>query len=162
MLKNRIYIGEYKYGEHIVPSGVPAIVDEALFNRVQERFEKNRRMPTHFKAEDEYILTTKLFCGKCGNFLIGESGKGRNGIVHRYYKCSTAKRKHKCSLKAVKKQWIEDFVVSEAMKMLDDDEVLGKVADLVLELQSKAIQQFPYCNNSLKTQKSKLKIWLPL
>jgi len=61
MLKNRIYIGEYRHGEHIIPGGVPAIIDEALFNRARERFAKNKRMPTHFKAEDEYILTTKLF-----------------------------------------------------------------------------------------------------
>jgi hypothetical protein len=51
MLKNRIYIGEYHHGEHVIPGGVPAIIDEALFNRVQERFAKNKRMPTHFKAE---------------------------------------------------------------------------------------------------------------
>jgi len=150
ILKNRIYIGEYKYGEHIVPGGVPAIIDEALFNRVQERFEKNRRMPTHFKAEDEYILTTKLFCCKCGNFLIGKSGKSRTGVVHRYYKCSTAKRKHKCSLKAVKKQWIEDFVVAEAMKMLADNKVLEKVADLVLDLQNKGNSVIPLLQQQLK------------
>ena len=34
ILKNRMYIGEYHYGEHIIPGGVPAIIDEALFNRV--------------------------------------------------------------------------------------------------------------------------------
>ena len=150
ILKNRIYIGEYKYSEHIVPGGVPAIIDEALFNRVQERFEKNRRMPTHFKAEDEYILTTKLFCGKCGNFLIGESGKSRTGVIHRYYKCSAAKRKNKCSLKAVKKQWIEDFVVDEAMTMLTDDKVLEKVADLVLDYQRKDNSVIPLLRQQLK------------
>ena len=150
LLKNRIYIGEYKYGEHIVPGGVPAIIDEALFNRVQERFEKNKRMPTHFKAEDEYILTTKLFCGKCGNFLIGESGKSRTGAIHRYYKCSAAKRKNKCSLKAIKKQWIEDFVVDEAMKMLADNKILERVADLVLDLQNKGNSAIPLLRQQLK------------
>jgi hypothetical protein len=83
ILKNRTYIGEYHHGEHIIPGGVPAMIEESLFNRVQERFAKNKRFPTHFKAEDEYILTTKLFCGKCGNLLVGESGKSRTGDVHR-------------------------------------------------------------------------------
>ena len=49
ILKNRTYIGEYRYGEHIIPDGVPAIIDEVLFNRVQERFAKNQRMPTNFR-----------------------------------------------------------------------------------------------------------------
>jgi len=150
LLKNRMYIGEYKYGEHIVPGGVPAIIDEALFNRVQERFEKNKRMPTHFKAEDEYILTTKLFCGKCGNFLVGESGKSRTGAIHRYYKCSTAKRKNKCPLKAVGKQWVEGFVVDEAVKMLVDNKVLERVADLFFDLQSKGNSVIPLLRQQLK------------
>ena len=149
ILKNRMYIGEYKYGEHIVPGGVPAIIDEALFNRVQERFAKNKQMPSHFKAEDEYILTTKLFCGKCGNFMVGESGKSRTGAIHRYYKCSTAKRKNKCTLKAVKKQQIEDFVVSEAMKTLADNKVLERVADMVLDLQKKGNSVIPLLRRQL-------------
>jgi DNA invertase Pin-like site-specific DNA recombinase len=156
ILKNRMYIGEYKYGEHIVPGGVPAIIDEALFNRVQERFEKNKRMPTHFKAEDEYILTTKLFCGKCGNFLIGESGKSRAGAIHRYYKCSTAKRKNKCSLKALKKQWIEDFVIDEVIKSLGDNKILERVADLVLDLQSKGNSTIPLLQQQLKNSEKQI------
>jgi len=107
MLKNHTYIGEYPHGEYIILGGVPALMDDVAWNRIQEqeRFAKNKRMPTHVKAEDEYILTTKLFCGKCGNLLVGESGRRRTGVVHRYCKCSTAKRRHKCGLKAVKKQW---------------------------------------------------------
>jgi len=156
ILKNRMYMGEYKYGEHIVPGGVPTIVDETLFNRVQERFAKNKRMPTHFKAKDEYMLTTKLFCGKCGNFLIGESGKSHTGAIHRYYKCSTAKRKNKCSLKAVKKQWIEDFVVDEAVKTLADNKVLERVADLVLDLQNKGNSVIPLLQLQLKATEKQI------
>ena len=137
MLKNRTYIGEYHHGEHIIPGGVPTLIDDVTWTRVQDRFAKNKRMPTHFKAEDEYILTTKLFCGKCGNLLVGESGRSRTGVVHRYYKCSTAKRKHKCGLKAVKKLWIEDFVIAEVLKTLADDKLLAHIADLVLEAASR-------------------------
>jgi hypothetical protein len=34
MLKNRVYIGEYKYGEHITPGGVPQIVPFNLFEDI--------------------------------------------------------------------------------------------------------------------------------
>ncbi|MDL2220882.1 recombinase family protein, partial [Eubacteriales bacterium OttesenSCG-928-N14] len=37
VLKNRKYIGEYKHGEHIVPGGMPAIVSQELFDKVQAR-----------------------------------------------------------------------------------------------------------------------------
>jgi hypothetical protein len=81
--------------------------------------------------------------------LIGESGKSHTGTVHRYYKCSTAKRKNKCSLKAVKKKWIEDFVIAEAVTMLSDNKVLERVADLVLDLQSQGNSAIPLLRQQL-------------
>ena len=42
IFKNRRYIGEYSYKDIVIPGGVPAIVDRDLFDRVQERFAKNK------------------------------------------------------------------------------------------------------------------------
>ena len=75
LLKNRKYIGEYRYQDVVIAGGVPAIVPEDLFYRVQERMEKNRPAPAMSKAKEEYLLTTKLFCGKCERMMVGESGK---------------------------------------------------------------------------------------
>jgi len=36
LLKNRKYIGEYRYGETVTPGGMPAIVPQEVFDRVQE------------------------------------------------------------------------------------------------------------------------------
>ena len=33
---------------------------------------KNKKAPVRHKAEDDYLLTTKLFCGYCGAYLCGE------------------------------------------------------------------------------------------
>ncbi len=87
MLENRRYIGEYSYRDMVVPGGMPAIVLEDLFDRVQEKIERNKKAPARHKAEDDYLLTTKLFCGYCEAYMCGESGRGRNGTVHHYYKC---------------------------------------------------------------------------
>ena len=45
LLKNRKYIGEYSYQDVVIPGGVPFIVSEDLFYRVQQRMEKNKRAP---------------------------------------------------------------------------------------------------------------------
>ena len=37
LLKNCKYIGEYRYQDVVIKGGVPAIIPEDLFNRVQER-----------------------------------------------------------------------------------------------------------------------------
>ena len=103
LLKNRKYIGEYRYQDVVIEGGVPAIVPEDLFNRVQERMEKNRHAPAMAKAKEDYLLTTKLFCGKCERMMVGESGKSHTGAMHYYYKCGGAKRLKDCDKKAVRK-----------------------------------------------------------
>ena len=66
MLKNRRYIGELSFRDIVVPDAIPVIVPKDLFDRVQKRLDKNKRAPACGKADEEYLLTTKLFCGKCG------------------------------------------------------------------------------------------------
>ena len=93
MLSNRRYMGEYTFRDIVVPDGIPAIVPKELFDRVQEKMAKNKKSPARHKAEDDYLLTTKLFCGYCGAYLCGESGTSRTGVVHHYYKCVSVKKK---------------------------------------------------------------------
>ena len=64
MLTNRKYIGEFRYNDIVIPDAVPAIVNKDLFERVQHRMAQNKHAPARHKAEDDYLLTTKLFCGK--------------------------------------------------------------------------------------------------
>jgi DNA invertase Pin-like site-specific DNA recombinase len=96
LLKNRRYIGEYRYGDTVVPDGMPAIVPQEIFDRVQKRMEKNKHKPAAAKADEEYILTTKLFCGKCGAMMVGVGGTSKTGKVHHYYKCGNLIYKKSC------------------------------------------------------------------
>lgn len=96
ILKNRRYLGEYIFRDIVIPNGIPQIVPQELFGRVQERMAFNRKAPARHKAEEEYLLSTKLFCGKCQRMMAGESGTSRENIVYRYYKCSGVKRKLGC------------------------------------------------------------------
>ena len=81
MLKNRRYIGELKYRDVLIPDAIPSIVSAELFNDVQEKMLKNKKAPARRKAEDDSLLTTKLFCGYCGALMFGESGTSRTGEV---------------------------------------------------------------------------------
>jgi len=78
LLKNRRYIGEYRYRDIVHPDGIPAIVPKDLFDRVQERMAKNKKAPARRKAEDDYLLTTKIFCGHDGVFMAGEIGTSKS------------------------------------------------------------------------------------
>ena len=138
ILHNRRYIGEFRYRDVIVPDGIPAIVPQDLFDRVQEKLAKNKKAPARHKAEDDYLLTTKLFCGYCGAYLCGESGTSRTGKVHHYYKCVSVKKKRtECHKKPVRKEWIEDLVVSETMKMVMDDKAIEAIVSMLMDLQDR-------------------------
>ena len=151
LLKNRRYIGEYTYRDIVVPNGIPAIVPQDLFDRVQEKMAKNKKAPARHKAEDDYLLTTKLFCGYCGAYLCGESGTSHTGNVHHYYKCVSVKKKRtECHKKPVKKEWIEDLVVTETMKMLNDDAVIEAIVSMLMDLQDRENVNLPLYEQQLR------------
>jgi len=149
MLKNRRYIGEYIYSDIVIPNAIPAIVPVDLFDRVQQRMEKNKRAPARHKAEDDYLLTTKLFCGLCGAFMVGECGRSRTGAVHHYYKCVSNKKRRGCKKKAVKKNWIEAIIIRETMALLQDDDFIAKVAKTAYALQQKENYGLPHLRQQL-------------
>ena len=84
LLSNRRYMGEYYYRDIVIPDGIPAIVPKDLFLRVQERIAKNKNSPARYRADEQYILSTKLYCGKCMTFMVGESGTARNKNTSAY------------------------------------------------------------------------------
>ena len=149
MLKNRRYLGEYRYGDIVTPGGMPVIISEELFERAQERMKQNKKAPTRHKAEDDYLLTTKLYCGKCGAFMVGESGTSHTAKIYRYYKCTNTKQRKTCDKKAVQKDWIENFVVSRIMQELMHDDELERLIDALLNLQSKESRELPLLERQL-------------
>lgn len=150
VLTNRRYIGEYKYDDVVIPDGIPAIIEKDQFERVQYRMEANKRAPARAKAQEEYLLTTKLFCGDCGRIMAGESGKNGKGIIYHYYKCGGAKRKLGCKRKAVKKDWIEEVVVRITVSKVLTDEAIDRIADAILEIQNEGDTLTPTLHQQLR------------
>ena len=150
LLTNKRYIGENHFKDIVMPDSIPAIVDKDLFEEVQQKIKKNSRAPARHKAEDDYLLTTKLFCGMCGAMMFGECGTGRNKVVHHYYKCATAKRFKTCKKKTVRKEWLEDLVIAETMKLIQDDAVIDAIVAEVLELQEQENTTLPLLEKQMK------------
>ena len=156
ILKNRKYIGEYQYGSVIIPKGIPAIIDDDLFDRVQRRMAFNKKAPAKAKATEEYLLTTKLFCGKCERMMVGESGKSHTGAMHYYYKCSGAKRLKDCDKKAVRKDWIERVVVHLTMQRVMDEEKINRLIDAILVMQEQEDTTTPALRSQLAETESSI------
>ena len=150
MLSNRRYIGELRLRDVVQPNAIPALVSEELFNKVQEKLAKNKKAPARHKAEESYLLTTKLYCGKCGALMFGESGVSHTGKMYTYYKCAAAKKKKTCDKKAVRKRWLEDLIVNETMKLVEDDASMNAIVAKVMEMQNQESTDLPIYEKQLK------------
>ena len=83
--------------------------------------------------------------------MCGDSGKGRSGEVHRYYKCvSIKKRRAICNKKSVRKDWIEDIVVNATMKMLMSDTTIDAIVSALMTLQDAENVNLPLYEKQLK------------
>ena len=151
ILHNCKYIGEYSFKDVVIPDGIPAIVPKDLFDRVQERLAKNKKAPARKKAEEEYLLTTKLFCGKCQSFMVGESGRSKTqNRKYRYYKCARVKNHKGCNKKTVKKDWLEDLTIKVVKQIIFNDKLLNNLADELIEYVNQESPLLPQLRKQLK------------
>lgn len=119
---NKRYIGVYTYKGTETPGGMPRIIPDELFYKAGDIMAKNKATPARSRAKEEYLLTTKLYCGHCRDMMIGVSGKSRSGKKHSYYACKQAQAK-KCNKKNVRRDDIESRVVQLARSQLTDENI---------------------------------------
>lgn len=122
ILRNKRYIGIYIYKDKEIKDGMPRILDDGLFYRVQERLDKNMYTKSQSKAKEEYLLTTKLFCGHCKEMVTGYSGTSKTGRSYHYYICKNYRKKI-CDKKLVEKNYLENLVVEYCLKLLDKESI---------------------------------------
>lgn len=115
----------------------------------------NKKAPAMHRSEDDYLLTTHLFCGKCGAMMTGEIGTSHTDKKYRYYRCNQSKQ-HKCDKKTVKKDWIEGLVIDEILTLIASDEVLEELVDRVYEIQIKEDTTATVVQNQLNEVEKKL------
>lgn len=152
MLANKKYNGYYVYNGQETKDAIPKIIDDDLFNKCQIIIQKNQKAPARTKANEEYILSTKIFCGKCNSAMVGMSGKGRNKQKYCYYRCkNTFSNSKTCNKESISKYFVENLVVNETKKVLTDKNI-EKVAKEVVKLCEKIsnTQAIKHLNSQLK------------
>lgn len=94
---------------HVI-GGVPAIVSEELFNKVQERLRDNKNKIRYHNGKNFYPMNGKIFCSKCGMPLKGKvqySRTNKNNEPVKQYKCSCG-----CTpIKTVNEKYLDDMII---------------------------------------------------
>ena len=123
LLQNRRYLGFYIYNGREIPNSEMQIIDKKTFDDVAKKLKMHKKAP---RMKEDYLLTTKLFCGHCKDegrgdvLMVGHSSnkKGKGGIKYSYYKCKKQGSSHPCKKKMVHKDYIENTVVDKCREYL--------------------------------------------
>jgi site-specific DNA recombinase len=143
ILRNRKYIGEYVFNlstkkksrgsrkdrtnheDDIVriPGGLPQIIDNITFDKVQHMLNKRRNSMTFEFRPTKYLMSGKLECGYCGSsFSGGSSYAKKNNIPYAYYGHLNYKQ-GRCKAKDTRvlyiDNWIKQIVVSDFLSQKD-------------------------------------------
>lgn len=139
ILKNEKYIGVYAYKDIRDENGIPPIVSRELFQKCQSMLAEHHHSPAADRNVS-FLLTSKLFCGHCGEPMTGDGGTSKTGRVYHYYTCNNRKRK-KCDKERAPKEWIEQLVISELVKLIHSDDFINEVVDCCMEYQQREKDQ---------------------
>lgn len=115
ILKNERYRGIYIYGDIRIEGGIPRIVSDELFFKVQEVLKTKKNAQGRHRIYGDYLLTGKLYCGKCKSPMVGVSGTSKTGTLHFYYACRKKRVEHACDKANVQRDFIE-LAVAKAIK----------------------------------------------
>jgi len=138
ILGNTKYNGKVRHGETVYDNIYPKIIDDVLWQAVQDIHVENQHAPSRKKDIFDYILSGKLVCGHCKRPMVGISGTSKTGTIYYYYACMSRRRKvAECECKTIGKQELEDAVIQTTYKMLASEETILAIADALYKLHQK-------------------------
>lgn len=107
-----------------VEGGMPQIIGKDVFIKAQEMMQKRKKAPGSHKATTLYLLTGLIRCGECGHAMQGNRRKDKYGNDYISYRCGCRKQKRDCKNKEIKRDYLEEFVLTELEKHVLNDEAI--------------------------------------
>lgn len=161
LIQNERYKGIYIYSDVRIEGGIPRIVSDETFDKVQRMLKMKKNPRARHRSKEDYMLTGKLFCGYCKDPIVGTSGKSKTGDIHYYYSCSN-KRKNgaaACRKKSVRKEYIERELAGAIKSKLNNEGVKEWITELLLERQEEYQKpaELELLNNRLAEVKTSIK-----
>lgn len=129
------YIGVLKCDGERNENAIPRLISDETWERAQQRREKKKHKGGAFRADVEYALAGKLFCGECGCPFVGQSGTSKNKRLYSYYTCN-GRIHHECKAPRWKKEDVETYAIRAIQDILSENENSKYVADYLYKAQA--------------------------
>ncbi len=127
LLSNVVYCGKVRYKDEVHAGEHEAILDEAIWTRVQQMLRANGRTGGMY-VRNKYgaLLKGLLYCKPCARAMMHTYTAKRNRR-YRYYVCYTAQKQgwHACPSKSIPAEQIERFVVEQIRAVGKDPAVMA-------------------------------------
>ena len=120
ILRNRAYLGTYSRFGIRVPESHPSIIPSHLFRKVQEQLDAKPK-PVGYVPRSPFLLSGLLYCGSCGNRMIGVSrreswirrkDRRRSHGEYRYYQCQSRTNQSVCQYHTRRAEELEGTVIA--------------------------------------------------
>jgi site-specific DNA recombinase len=135
ILTNVIYTGQVNHKGTIYPGEHPAIVDPAVFQKVNERLSHNG-LTGGKEVRNKYgaLLRGLLHCDACGT-AMHHTYTAKGVRRYRYYVCHTAQQRgwDACPSKSLAAQQIEDSVIEHVRAMARNPQIVLETLRAVRE-----------------------------
>ena len=137
ILRNRAYLGTYaRFGIRVPASHTP-IIPTHIFDKVQEQLSAKPK-PEGYGRRSPFLLSGLLYCGSCGNRMIGVSrheswsrrkDEERGEGEYRYYQCQSRTNQSFCQYHTQKAEDLDRLVMA-TLGNLDSPEALEQWLEL--------------------------------
>jgi site-specific DNA recombinase len=172
IVRNKAYVGvlEYNFRQRYgpvepitIPGFYPAIVDQQIFNRVEEKLRLSATdWRNSYTNRTTYLLSGLVVCEACGRRYLGTAAKG--GKFH-YYSCGFYLKggKKSCAARLINKNKLENAVLSKIQEeILTADNIriyIQRVMENALKSHDKPSLEENTVSLALADVQTRLKRW---
>jgi site-specific DNA recombinase len=142
ILTNTVYIGQWKFNktssrtrqrkpdEEVITIPVPGLVEPQVFEQVQRQLHaRSPRVVAPRVTTGPILLTGLAVCATCRGGMTLRTGTSQNGVIHRYYTCSTCARKGNsaCKGRSIRMDKLDGLVTDHLVEQLFHPERLAGI-----------------------------------
>jgi DNA invertase Pin-like site-specific DNA recombinase len=142
ILTNTVYIGQWKFNktssrtrerkpdDEVVTIPVPGLIEPQVFEQVQRQLHaRSPRVTAPRTTTGPILLTGLAVCATCGGGMTLRTGTSQNGVIHRYYTCSTCARKgtSACKGRSIRMDKLDGVVTDHLVDRLFHPERLATI-----------------------------------
>ncbi|WP_252235070.1 recombinase family protein [Clostridium sp. ZS1] len=104
-----------------IEGGMPAIIDKETYQKAQQLMKSRNKGNGANKATVNYLLSGLIKCGECGYGMYGNKRTNTRGNEYISYRCGGRNKKHICDNYEIRKEYIEEFVLTELERKILND-----------------------------------------